>query len=99
MGDVAAWQRMQLTEHCEQWVAASVGQKLFPPDTLAFGLVIAYLALGDAVQCYDNVLTHLVGLAFIPQERLESGYGWTPQRMVDEAFALHYNGANKPWDA
>lgn len=97
--DVAAWQRMQLTEHYEQWVAASVGQKLFPPDSLAFGLVIAYLALGDAVQCYDSQLTHLVGLAFIPQERLEEGYGWTAQRMESDAFALHFNGPHKPWAA
>merc|ERR1719453_867029 len=97
--DIDTWKELQLTEHYELWVAASNDRKLFPPDTLAFGLVIAYLALGEAVQCYDEQVTHLVGLAFIPKERLEGEYGWTTQRMRDEAFALHFNGSNKPWDA
>ena len=96
--DIDTWKELQLTEHYELWVAASNDRKLFPPDTLAFGLVIAYLALGEAVQCYDDQVTHLVGLAFIPKERLEGEYGWTTQRMRDEAFALHFNGSNKPWD-
>merc|ERR1711998_458525 len=97
--DVPRWKKLRITEKYESWVKAGWSDKLFAPDTLAFGLVLGYLVFGDTVQCYDDDITHLVGLGFVSQQRLEERYGWSVDRMAKEAFALHYNGANKPWEA
>ena len=96
--DTKAWKDLQLSHRFEQWVGASNKLKLFPHDTLAFGLGLAYLALGDTVQCYEpGSISHLVGLGFVSEESL-AGAGWPLKKISEDAYALHYNGANKPWD-
>jgi hypothetical protein len=94
--DTGAWKSAKVTEKFEEWVKVSFEQLLFPPDTLGFGLGLGYFALADAVECYDDKITHLVGLAFVNDESL-AAEGWTAKTMLEKSAALHYNGANKPW--
>jgi hypothetical protein len=94
--DSIAWKSAKVTEKFEKWVKVSFDQLLFPHDTLGFGLVLGYFALADAVECYDDKITHLVGLAFINDESFVAE-GWTAKTMLEKSSALHYNGANKPW--
>lgn len=96
--EVEQWKTLKLSHRFEQWVDASNRLRLFPLDTLAFGLGLAYLALGDAVQCYEpGPISHLVGMAFVEKEAYEAA-GWPLPRIQNEAYALHYNGAHKPWE-
>lgn len=93
--DNTVWKEKKLSHRFEQWVEASNNLRLFPLDTLAFGLCLAYLALGDTVQCYEpGQLWHMVGMAFISQEAYEAA-GWPLPRIHSEAYALHYNGAGE----
>jgi lipopolysaccharide biosynthesis glycosyltransferase len=94
--DSIAWKSAKVTEKFEKWVKVSFDQLLFPHDTLGFGLVLGYFALADAVECYDDKITHLVGLAFINDESFVAE-GWTAKTIIEKSSALHYNGANKPW--
>lgn len=96
--DTKAWKTLKLSHRFEKWVDASNNLRLFPLDTLAFGLGLGYLALGDTVQCYEpGPISHLVGLGFVGEESLAAA-GWPLQKIHDEAYALHYNGAHKPWE-
>lgn len=96
--DNKEWKRLGLSHRFEQWVEASNNLRLFPLDTLSFGLCLAYLALGDTVQCYEpGPITHLVGMAFVTEVSYEVA-GWPLQRINQDAYALHYNGAHKPWE-
>ena len=96
--DVKVWKELKLSHRFEQWVEASNNLRLFPLDTLAFGLCLAYLSMGDTVQCYEpGPITHLVGMAFVTEESYEVA-GWPLDKINKDSYALHYNGAHKPWE-
>jgi len=86
-----------VTHRFEHVMEKNLDLKLFPPDTLAFGLGLGYFAVGDSFECYDSKVTHVTGLSFIPKKDLDEA-GFTVDELQEEAFALHYNGAEKPWE-
>ena len=95
--DTKAWISMDITKRFEKIVNLNFANKIFPSDTLAFGLVLGYFAVGDSFECYDAKITHVTGLAFIPQDDLDVA-GFTVEMLQNEGLALHYNGPQKPWD-
>ena len=95
--DTKSWIDLGLTERFEKLVDLNFANHLFPSDTLAFGLVLGYFAVGDSFECYDSEISHIVGLAFIPQENLDAA-DFSVDKIQEEGFALHYNGPTKPWD-
>ena len=95
--DTKVWTSLGLTARFEKLVELNFAHRLFPSNTLAFGLVLGYFAIGDSFECYDSKISHVVGLAFIPQEQLDAA-GYTNEKLEEDFFALHYNGETKPWE-
>ena len=94
-----------LTSKYEGWVDANAREQLWPSDSLAFGLGLPFLALRGEVQCFEDAPEG----AREPLVAFEQGLGvirWDAMlaagkraRDLDDAFALHFNGNGKPWDA
>ena len=49
----SAWAEQRLTDKYELWLEANAKDRIFPSDSLAFGLGLPYLALRGAVQCFE----------------------------------------------
>ena len=89
--DVAAWRRRDVTGSYLRWVAASRAEDLFPAGSLAHGLGLAYLALGDDVSCLEaSGALVLQGLGYL-------GRADVNDTLLASAAALHFNGDVKPW--
>ena len=100
-----AWTERGLTSKYEGWVDANARAQLWPSDSLAYGLGLPFLALRGEVQCFEDAPED----AREPLVAFEQGLGvirWDAMlaagkraRDLDDAFALHFNGNGKPWDA
>ncbi|KAJ8599807.1 hypothetical protein CTAYLR_003999 [Chrysophaeum taylorii] len=98
--NIPSWRRKNLTFAYHAWTRIAASRGIFPAGSLAHGLGLAYLALEDQVKCWESLVTDeqnidvLQGLGYVQPRDLAAG-----NLSIPEAFALHFNGEVKPWDA
>ena len=95
--DLIRWRELDMTGKFLTFLRANLDHGLIPTTTLAYGIGIAFMLFADEIDCLDPVAFPIFhGLGFVrPVDFVRSDY------TVDlgNAFALHWAGSSKAWDA
>lgn len=90
-----AWRRGRMATYFERIAQLVLKESIVAPDSLLYGLGLAYYMLrGGRVQCFPS-LTTVDSLGFLSPLDYQ-GAGITPH-MMKNAVVLHFNGPRKPW--
>ena len=54
--DLGAWRKKNLTESYTWWLAKNAEHRIFPEDSLAYGLGLPYLSFAGHVQCWNSFI-------------------------------------------
>ena len=54
--DLGAWRKKNLTESYTWWLAKNAEHRIFPEDSLAYGLGLPYLSFAGHVQCWNEFI-------------------------------------------
>jgi Glycosyl transferase family 8 len=89
------WRDLNLTALYEGVMKESYRLHVFPETSLTFGLGVAYIAFGGAVECWNEDYVQVRdGFGFIEWDRYQKTFGNDFFKTVD---VVHYTGPDKPW--
>ena len=54
--DLGAWRKKNLTGSYTWWLAKNAEHRIFPEDSLAYGLGLPYLSFAGHVQCWNSFI-------------------------------------------
>eukprot|EP00934_Nitzschia_sp_Nitz4_P006067 Nitzschia sp. Nitz4//scaffold441_size7222//3174//5670//NITZ4_009161-RA/size7222-processed-gene-0.0-mRNA-1//1//CDS//3329552025//6057//frame0 len=89
------WLQLNLTQRYESVMKASYKDHVFPENSLAFGLGVAYLAFVGSISCWGETAIVRDGFSFVDPESYHEAFGKDYIGAID---VIHYTGPFKPWE-
>ena len=96
--NLAAWREQGLTASFKWWLAKNEEHRIFPEDSLGYGLGLPYLSFAGHVRCWNDFISKPArdGLGYITTADFKA-QGIDLPRYLNESIYLHYSGRKKPW--